>query len=437
MRSFARLHAGALVLSSLVIFATLLVVLHLRNYTTVSPVDELQHIDATFKWSKGEPVRRGDRVGQTSMREEACRGIDTFNPPPCGNARYHARDFQEEGYNTAYIHPPVYYGLSGIGARVIGISGDHSFVTEARLMGILWLGAGVVLIWLLLAEFDVSYPARCVLIVLAISSPVVLHMSSIVNPDAAALAVGAAILLAVVRWERGATPWQAPGVLAAVAVLLKASFATAAGLCVLYVAIRLVQSRNAAIDGPTPSEWLRVLMGIGAGLIVASGAWVIAQNALAHVAAAQIPEVKRFQVNSFPFRQLRSQLFAGVTPIQLPAYAPKFFDKDPIKNGNDVIDVLFFVATVSTLALSQARSRMRAIAGAALTTMLLVGPVFVFFNYIVQGTFVVIPPRYGLPLVPAVLVSSSSLLRWKPCLVLASALAALIGLQTLLVLVRG
>jgi hypothetical protein len=437
MRSFARRHAGALVLSSLVIFTTLLVVLHVREYTAVSPIDELQHIDATVKWSQGEPVRRGDRVGQSAMREEACRGIDNFNPPPCGSALYHSRDFQEGGYNTAYIHPPVYYALTGTGARLIGISGDHSFVTEARLMGIVWLDGAVVLIWLLLAEFCVSYAARCVLILLTLTTQVVLHMSSIVNPDAAALAAGAAILLAVVRWERGAMHWLVPGAMAAIAVLLKSSFATAAGVCVLYVLIRLVQRRHDARQGPTRTEYLRVLIGISAGLIVASGAWVIAQNALAHVPATQTPQVKRFKVDSFPFRELRGQLFAGVTPIQLPAYVPTFFDNDAIKEANDVVDVLFLVATIAALVLSQARCRMRAIAGAALTTMLLVGPVFVFFNYVVQGTFVDIPPRYGLPVVPAVLVSSSSLLRWKAVLVLAGVLAALIGLETLVALTRG
>ena len=52
MRSFARRHAGALVLSSLVIFTTLLVVPHVRDYTAVSPSDELQHIDATVKWTQ-------------------------------------------------------------------------------------------------------------------------------------------------------------------------------------------------------------------------------------------------------------------------------------------------------------------------------------------------------------------------------------------------
>src|SRR5437660_6480466 len=121
-----------------------LVGLHVRAYPKLSPIDELQHIDALYRASHGEIVRRGQLVGQEAMGEEACRGIDAlFRPPPCGGP-YQPSRFQEAGINTADIHPPTYYfatvGVADL-LRAVGLASN--LVDAGRLVGALWLGLGL------------------------------------------------------------------------------------------------------------------------------------------------------------------------------------------------------------------------------------------------------------------------------------------------------
>ena len=89
-------------------------------------------------------VRRGDLFGEEAMREEACRGVDAaFLPPPCDARTLRPQEFQEGGFNPAYIHSPGYYVVAGFGGRLVDrVPGVSSPVVGARLMGALWLGGG-------------------------------------------------------------------------------------------------------------------------------------------------------------------------------------------------------------------------------------------------------------------------------------------------------
>lgn len=50
--------------------------LHMLRYRTVSPIDELRHLDYAVKISNGQLTHIGDKIGEIAMREESCRGID-------------------------------------------------------------------------------------------------------------------------------------------------------------------------------------------------------------------------------------------------------------------------------------------------------------------------------------------------------------------------
>jgi hypothetical protein len=123
-------------LAAIVLFAALLVTLHVRTYTQISPLDEPQHMDYALRLSHGELVRSGDRFGAEMLHEEGCRGIDSVPSGyqlPCDEPidldQYPLRE-----YNTAEAHPPVYYAITGVGGRLLDrLPVVQSPITGARL----------------------------------------------------------------------------------------------------------------------------------------------------------------------------------------------------------------------------------------------------------------------------------------------------------------
>src|ERR1019366_2999316 len=125
----------------LVVVPLLLVSLHVRAYTKLSPIDELEHIDYMFRSPGLHPVIAGTTLVEPAMREEACRGLDSVYPtPPCDTKKLSISVFQDQGYDTAYIHPPTYYDTTwAAGELVKTATGAKSWVTAWRLVGALWL----------------------------------------------------------------------------------------------------------------------------------------------------------------------------------------------------------------------------------------------------------------------------------------------------------
>jgi hypothetical protein len=427
-----------LALVAVVLLAALLVTLHVREYTVLSPIDELQHLDYALKVSDGDLVYRGDRVGTEALREEACRGVDGGYPtPPCGARTLRPADFQEEGYNTAYVHTPGYYLVAGLGGRLIDrVPGVMSPVVGARLMGALWLAAALVLMWMVFDELGVRLAARLPVLLLVACAPTVLHAAATVNPDGSAVAIGSAALLVVLRWESGrARPWLLAFVGVA-AILTKVNNVVAVGVAVLYLGIRWYQQRasgpvaDPATDGPNgqaeggdvtaarglagPARSGRATAGAVAALAlsvaVAGSAWMLFSSAKARVDADEIPMTRRFLVDSVSVDELVDNLPAGLTPLR-DAYIPAIVATPLTRVDAMLGDRLLLIGVAASLIVSRARSRERALATAAMLGMIVVGPMFVGLNYLTSSIYVGIPPRYGLAVVPAAAAATGLLIQ--------------------------
>jgi hypothetical protein len=417
-----------LALVAVILFAALLVTLHVREYTVLSPIDELQHLDYALKVSDGEFVYRGDLVGTEALREEACRGVDArFSTPPCDARTLRPQDFQEEGFNTAYIHTPGYYIVAGLGGRLIDrVPGVMSPVVGARLMGVLWLAAALVLMWMVFDELGVRVAARLPVLLLVACAPTVLHAAATINPDGSALAIGAAALLVVLRWESGrARPWLL-AVVGVAAILTKVNNVMAVGVAVLYLGLRWYQQRaiepgtdpsadgsdhqagadhaaaGRGVDGPARSgrATAGALAALALSVAVLGTAWMLFSSANARVDADEIPMTQRFLVESVSVDEFVDNLPAGLTPLRDP-YLPAIVDTPLTRAGAIVGDRLLLIGVAASLIVSRARSRERALAAAAMLAMIVVGPMFVGLNYLTSSIYVGIPSRYGLAVVPA------------------------------------
>jgi len=427
--------------AALVAFGALIVILHVADYQRVSPSDELQHFDYMVRVVRDhEVVHRGDVFTQEALRTEACRGVDyDFPAPACRAGAYDPRQFQEGGYNTAYIHGPAYYAISGgIAAALSGAVGSDSIFTTGRLAGVLWLGAALVLMWLCMGEFGAGWPMRVVTLLLVITAPLVMEATSTINPDATALLAGAAVLYVVLRVERGARWWPA-GLVAVGAVLLKSTNLVAVGLGVLFLIIRHVQKGRAEAWGlrDRAAVWRTVLVvGVmGAGTAAVGAVWAGYSSSTARVPAMTIPMVKRYHTESIGLRQVLRNVPTGITPLDTP-YVPSEVKALWVEPAAQLVDRLFLVGLAVAALLGAPGSRQRALAMATLVTLALVGPLMVVVNFLFQGTYVDIPRRYGLSLVPALAVALPALLANRRVFQAVAASATLVSLGTVLALIR-
>jgi len=442
------------VLGALVLLACVLVAGYVDTYRTVGPIDELQHIDYLYRAADGEIVASGDKVREPAMREEACRGIDAEKNddlPPCDAAELRPEQFQERGFNTAYIHPPTYYAITGTLARGLEIlPGMSNFVTAGRAVGMAWLGLAVVLLWFVFADLGVRTSIRVPLLLLMICTPVTLHASSTITPDATALAAGSATLLAVLRWEARRASWIWPVVVCALAIAIKATNGVAIVVALGYLGVRAVQGRRATpeaasepqagADGAsvvvgrprTGLDIARLLAAALAGVALVAVAWLAVSSSIQDVDPRDIPMTQRFQVDSIGYDEIRAKVNIGFTPLK-DGYLPPFMNTDRLQTLTTWSNVLVGAGVIAGIAYAAAGSRLRAIALAAVSASLLTGPALVLWSFFTSGIYVKNPPRYALAALPALLVACAvpleqRILRWT-----ATVFAAWLTLATLLV----
>ena len=181
-RASRRARRGALIrtwvpIVILVLVPVLLVSLHVRAYTKLSPIDELQHIDYMFRSPGVHQVIAGTKDSEPAMREEVCGGIDAvITLPPCTSKTLVPAQFQDQGYDTAYVHPPTYYDATwAVGKVVKPLSGAKNWVTVWRLLGALWLAAGLLLTYAAGMRFGVNRLALVGLLVFLASAPSIIE----------------------------------------------------------------------------------------------------------------------------------------------------------------------------------------------------------------------------------------------------------------------
>ena len=436
--------APVLAIVLLVAFGGVLVGLHVRDYTRVSPSDELQHLDYLNRVVReNEMVRRGDLFHDEALRTQACQGLDAeFTDPPCGLDDYDPRTFQEGGFNTAYINPPIYYGLSGYTASALSaVTGSDSLFTTGRLTGILWLGAALVLLWLAMAELAISWQVRVPILLLTMTAPTVLEAVATINPDSTALFAGASVLLAILRWERTGRWWW-PALAAVLALMLKSTNIIAVGLGILYLAIRHAQTRRPVADGEPPDPasdepragwrpFLRVTLSMAGGVAVVAFVWLVIGSAIARVPSGDIPMQARFHVDSIGAAEFLTNSVTGFTPLNTP-YVPVELATAWISPVAVLVDRLFLVGLGVAAFAAGAGSRLRAMALATLMALALVGPGFVVVNFfLTDGMYVEIPRRYGLSAVPGMAIALAVVLRDRRALAVVSGGAGLIAVATL------
>jgi len=401
--------------------AALVVLPYVHSYRHLSPFDEMVHLDYVVKAQHGHMVNGGEKVGQVAMRAQACRGSDLkgFKYPRCNQKVLRPAGFPSAGFNTAYPDPPAYYVVTAAGAAVVGLlPGVNDVVDEARSFGVLWLGAGLALTFLLALRLGANRWAAAGATLIVASNPAVAHAMATVTSDAPALLVGGALCLVTLAVVRRTTSWWWLIPASAACTAVKATGLTVVGLVALFLLFQLAQvarrpvdedEGEAEVESRDESEpaqpmtrrevWLS-LAAVVLPAIAVLGAWTVLTGATAFPSAADIPMRDYFHVDSIGSDELLGNLLLLTTPLQ-QGYQPPFMMNVAIGVFMAGVNLLA-LAGVAVLAWTGPRGATRTrLAVATVVAMLVSGTALVVLIYVGSHTYIAIPSRYGLPMVPA------------------------------------
>lgn len=414
-------------------FSFLVVGLHLNAYPTFSPIDERQHVDYLYRITRGELLRMGEQIGQETLRDEACRGLDwdQFTPPPCHpNRPYNPDVFPNLGYNSAHIHPPTYYFLTSVVAKSFRATGiARNFVSSARLSGGLWLGLALILFWYAARELQISTVNRVIAMALLATTPTVIYSSSTVNPDSMALLPGAALLLTTLVWERkrGRTILLLP-MMAAVAVALKVTNILAVGASAIYLLVRWWHRRRAEGIKPAGQKGYVAAASYLAGAGIATTiVWLLLHTLLVRVPFD--PAIELYKVDSLSLNAILSQAMAMVTPVK-DAWLSPFFRTQAVNLILQLVNLSLVAAVFGAVFYGRPRSPRMAVAIAGGLVILVAGMALTVFNYFFNSrTYAGIPARYGISVLPFLFVALASALR-RPGVTWAAGLLAAASVAT-------
>lgn len=390
----------AFVLSVLVLPAVLVSWAAVQN-TTFSPFDEAAHVDYIRRINEGELPKVGDLIENSTALDIGCRGIAGEYPLECDVDELD-RGFIAGGYQYEAQQPPGYYLLTAGAAEVIRIGPVEDLVVAARLAGVLWLSGGLALVWVALRRLGASLEATTLATVLGAISPLVVILSSTVNNDAASMAIGGASLLAFERLRRDETPAAVvvatAGALAVVLIKPLALFAV--GAVAVALAVHARQHR-----------WsLRRLAVTAVPPVVASLAgyigWIFVRNNRADIDYEIVVEALlgfNPTVDSFPVEVILDRWvtyfvvwFATETVRTYETYATSMFS---------VVGLLVVMSPLFRIVVDRGgRSSFRALGTGFLAMALLAPPALTVFSYVTANRIGGVNLRYGLTLIPILLV---------------------------------
>ncbi len=408
----------------IVIFGSILLnVVHVSHYTELSPVDELQHIDYLYR--APSIVHSGDKVGQDAMREEACRVLPNWSSPPCSmTATYSASDFQEGGTNTAAVYTPLYYTVTKVLATPLTwVLGNDSLVTAARLVGGLYLAAGLFVTFLIARRFGARpYPTAAVLLAAA-ATPNILVPSATITPDSIALLTGALLVWSVLWWEESPRRrmWL-PILLGVLTVLFKAINVIAVVLVVLFIVLRYAHGRlwptHIEPDGtkaPRPGLIRSVILAALVSLLSLAGSvgYVLYIRVTAVVSTDAVPMTASSLTSRFPTVGFLTHTGAFLEVFYSPgSYVTTKLIGPLLQNA---MGLLVFAGTFAVaFLLDRTRSAARLLSISLLVVGLVGAPLIIAISYYSAHIYVPIPGRYALTLVPAGLATAVSAVRRQP-----------------------
>src|SRR3974390_1045876 len=202
-----------------VIVPTSLIGLHIHENPRLSPIDEAAHYDYVSRIADGGFPRLGQFLLPSTLHLISCTGTAlAISAPHCPGSS-NPRNYAGGGYQYEAQQPPTYYvatvPIRWVDAHLFGMSP----LTAARAGGVLWMSAGLILLWMAGRIVGLSVIRLLPAMLVLACGPVAIYESAIVSNDAPSIFAGALIaFLGALAWARPGR-WTLP-VLAAGAFLV-------------------------------------------------------------------------------------------------------------------------------------------------------------------------------------------------------------------------
>jgi hypothetical protein len=200
---FPTLWSIVLALLACVVIPSSFIAIHIHENRGFSPIDEPAEYDYVSRIAQGSVPRLGQHLLPSTMDEISCRGVALKGVvvPPCPGT-HNAKDY-DGGLQYEAQQTPTYYAITvpirWVGNHILGLDP----VTAARAGGMLWLSAGLVLLWMTGMLLGLSVTRIVSAVLLIACGPVVIYQTSIVTNDAPAIFAGALIaFLSVLAWKK-------------------------------------------------------------------------------------------------------------------------------------------------------------------------------------------------------------------------------------------
>jgi hypothetical protein len=268
-----------------VVLPSVLVVREIERNPKLSSYDEFAHLDYVVKVTRHVIPRTGDFSDPLTLRTMACAKIDYpgVHLPSCRAKSFRFDEFPGGAYNHEAQQPPLYYIVTAATRAAATHLGVHNYLTAARLGGVVWLIAALLLLWCAGRLLGVAaWPLLAAMLVL-VAAPAPIYFASIVSNDASAIFAGAAVLLAAAIVGRDPAPWGTAilVVTGSVVALLKPTNSFAVVTVAAFLLVIGSRSSDGGWRGAVRS-WLRTGGALLAGALVATGGWIAIADGLAY-----------------------------------------------------------------------------------------------------------------------------------------------------------
>lgn len=385
----------------------------LRHTDQFSPVDEYMYYDALYKFEDHGMVRQGEDVEPESVERIGCTGVfyqGQFGPecPPKD------RDVKRlptpfEGKTTADAYTPLYIASAYYGSKIFQALGADDLLLSARLTSPLWLGAGILMLYVMLRSFGIRKWLAVGLGLCFVGSPIAWWSGTFLTTDAPGLFFGALILWLARRLVLGRSSGWWLVLAATLAVLVKVTHVLEIGAAVLYIAatffFRLTPDQRRSLL--RPSEWKSLPRIRWLGYCVAAVAIpVAAQLAWLQVRAANavgpVPDViaAKFGFGEFVLQTmnfLSSTFDWNVSPGPI-------YPMPPYLSAPLMWMVLLSVVGSVVLFRTPQTAQLKALRVSTVWAGVLAAPMLAAALFITQGYYFSIPGRYALTLTPLFLL---------------------------------
>lgn len=405
-------------------------VVTVRHVSGVSPIDEQYYIDHLLKASRLELDQSGDRLGDDTFRELCARKAE-FAHYYCVHGTIDPKKFTPNYVRTQ----PVYFFSTGLTARAlraispISLPPNDSLVTWARLLGAAWLLLGFYFTLRIGELFSLDRWLIVAGLVLVSGTPALLHGTTIVNPDAASFAAGAAVILTLLLWEQRRVGIWLPVLAALLAAGTKLPNTAVIGVALVYFVGRAVLGMLGHGDSDSrPWREYAVLGGsmVVAGFLAIRGWSYLVDFLRDHVIGqpdvdfSKHPEAIKAITKAYSTKGHGVSVPYLISDQVMPRLFPPVEDLSPPSGRADgffqtvaIIDKYVLVAPFLALifGLRRFKDRLTTLALATFIAALTVPMLFVVYWNVVEGTGDAIYPRYGLSLLPVFVLLLAAMAR--------------------------